>query len=186
MVSATAFERKGRTRLNDRAPAAPRRSHVALERQWVRERRDPHRAIHQTLLTDINNYLELLTAPYIRTTISTSQQSAERRFSNYRMIEIIFDKSVENFIQSLEKPTIAKVLRVIDLLEKFGHRLGLPHSKKVTTGLFELRIRGQQEVRLFYTFQKGTIIILHGYIKKSPTIPRGEIKQAGRKLKALT
>ncbi len=33
----------------------------------------------------------------------------------------------KKFIMSLEKQTIAKLLRIIDLLEKFGKNLGLPH-----------------------------------------------------------
>jgi len=101
------------------------------------------------------------------------------------MTKIFFDQSVESFIQALEKPTIAKVLHVIDLLEKFGHQLGLPHSKKIGAGLFELRIQGRQEIRIFYTFQKGNIVMLYGFIKKSQLIPRREIKQAKRKLKGL-
>lgn len=102
------------------------------------------------------------------------------------MTKILFNRNVESFIQELEKPTIAKVLRVIDLLEKFGHPLDLPHSKKISADLFELRIRGQQEVRIFYTFQRRNIVIFHGFIKKSQVIPRQEIKQAKRKLKDLT
>lgn len=102
------------------------------------------------------------------------------------MIKIFFNDKVESFILSLEKPTIAKVLHVIDLLEKFGHQLNLPHSKKVNADLFELRIRGQQEVRIFYTFQKGNVTILHGFIKKSQRIPKREIEQAKRKLRNLT
>lgn len=102
------------------------------------------------------------------------------------MVKIFFSQDVEIFIQTLEKPTIAKVLRVIDLLEKFGHCLGSPHSKKIEADLFELRIRGQQEIRIFYTFKKESIIILHGFIKKSQATPRQEIKQAKRKLKGLT
>ena len=53
----------------------------------------------------------------------------------------LVDSKVEAFIRSLEKPTIAKVLRTIDLLETFGNTLGAPHSKKVNARLFELRIR---------------------------------------------
>src|SRR3989338_127335 len=102
------------------------------------------------------------------------------------MIKIVFDNSVESFIRSSDLPAIAKVLRVIDLLEKFGHQLGLPHSKKISAGLFELRIKGRQEVRLFYTFQKGNIVVLSGFIKKSQVIPKREIDQAKRKLKNLT
>ncbi|HLD18332.1 MAG TPA: hypothetical protein VJB99_04710 [Patescibacteria group bacterium] len=42
-----------------------------------------------------------------------------------------FHADVEEFIRGLEKPTIAKVLRTIDLLETFGHKLGMPHSKAI-------------------------------------------------------
>ena len=99
---------------------------------------------------------------------------------------LFFDSSVEDFILSLEKQTTAKVLRVIDLLGKFGHHLSLPHSKKISADLFELRIRGRQEVRIFYTFQQGSAVILHGFIKKSQVTPAREIEQAKKKLKGLT
>lgn len=98
----------------------------------------------------------------------------------------IIDGFLDKFIYSLEKPTIAKVLRVIDLLEKFGHNLGLPHSKKVSAQLYELRIRGAQEVRLFYIFHKSRIFLLHGFIKKSQKIPRREIRFALKKRAGLT
>ncbi len=94
----------------------------------------------------------------------------------------IFDTSLEKFIKNLQKPTIAKVLRVIDLLEKFGQKLGPPHTKKVSARLFELRIPGKQEVRIFYTFHKSQILLLHGFVKKSQKIPQKEIKVALQKL----
>ena len=97
----------------------------------------------------------------------------------------IIDSSLEKFIKSLEKQTIAKVLHTIDLLEEFGPRLGLSHSKKVSARLFELRIRGKQEIRIFYTFHQPKIILLHGFIKKSQKIPQREIQTALQKLKQL-
>ena len=97
----------------------------------------------------------------------------------------ILDASLERFIESLEKPTIAKVLRIIDLLEKFGQKLGLPHTKKISTHLFELRISGKQEIRIFYSFHKSQILLLHGFIKKSQKIPQKEIKITLQKLKLL-
>ena len=97
----------------------------------------------------------------------------------------IFDISLEKFIKSLQKPTIAKVLRNIDLLEEFGQKLGPPHTKKISARLFELRISGKQEVRIFYSFQKLQIFLLHGFIKKSQKIPQREIKVALQKLKHL-
>jgi len=98
----------------------------------------------------------------------------------------IFDEPLEEFIESLEKLTIAKVLRTIDLLKLFGPRLEMPHAKRISKQLFELRIRGKQEVRIFYTFYKNKIILLQGFIKKSTKIPKKEINNAFTKLKRLT
>ena len=97
----------------------------------------------------------------------------------------IFDISLEKFIKSLQKPIIAKILRTIDLLEKFGQKLGPPHAKKISARLFELRIPGKQEVRIFYSFHKSQIFLLHGFIKKSQKIPRKEIQISFQKLKLL-
>ena len=97
----------------------------------------------------------------------------------------ILDDSLEEFIENLQKPTVVKVLRTIDLLEKFGQSLKLPHSKKILARLFELRIRGAQEVRIFYTFHKSQIFLLHGFVKKSQRIPKKEIRIALKKLKKL-
>lgn len=95
---------------------------------------------------------------------------------------IFFNEELEKFVYSLEKQTTAKVLRTIELLGEFGNRLGMPHSRKVATQLFELRVRGAQEIRLFYTFQNNTVILLTGFIKKSNKIPNREIKRALSKL----
>lgn len=96
-----------------------------------------------------------------------------------------FDTQLEKIIQSLDKPTVAKVLRTIDLLETFGHKLTPPHSKKIHIQLFELRIRGKQEVRIFYTFHKNKAVLLHGFIKKSKKIPKKELQLTLQKLKML-
>jgi hypothetical protein len=105
--------------------------------------------------------------------------------SGFYMKIVFIDKKVENFIWTLEKTTIAKVLRTIDLLEIFGNRLSMPHSRYVFENLFELRIRGTQEIRLFYTFYNAQAIILHGFIKKSFKLPNKEINKAKEKMKRL-
>lgn len=96
-----------------------------------------------------------------------------------------FDARLEKFIGSLEKSTIAKVLRTIDLLEMFGHKLDFPHRKKIHARLFELRIRGKQEVRIFYAFHKDDAVLLHGFVKKSNRIPKRELSVALQKLHTL-
>jgi len=90
-----------------------------------------------------------------------------------------YHSDIEKFIKKLEKQTIAKVLRTLDLLENFGEDLKMPHSKNIGKGLHELRIRGVQEVRFIYTFQSGKIIIvLHGFTKKTQKIPAKHIQLA--------
>ncbi|MFA6376532.1 MAG: type II toxin-antitoxin system RelE/ParE family toxin [Candidatus Paceibacterota bacterium] len=105
---------------------------------------------------------------------------------NERDHKIILDDLVEEFINYLEKPAIAKVLRVIDLLENFGHGLGMPHSKKITAAIYELRIRGRHEIRFLYCFQGKNIVLLHGFVKKSDKIPKKEIEVAIRRCEKLT
>ena len=100
-------------------------------------------------------------------------------------MKINIDASVEKFIQGLEVDTIAKTLRTIDLLEKFGNQMGMPHSKKVTKNLFELRIRGKQEIRIFYCFYENCICLIHGFIKKSQKTPRKELQNALNKYNLL-
>ena len=97
----------------------------------------------------------------------------------------IFDKNLEKFIKSLEKASVAKVLRTIELLEYFGDKLSMPHSKKLTGELFELRVRGQQEIRVLYVFHKGEVILLSGFIKKTGKTPKSEIQKALDKAKQL-
>jgi len=86
---------------------------------------------------------------------------------------------------SLEKPIIAKTLRTIDLLEQFGNKLVFPHSKKITGNLFELRVRGMQEIRVIYAFHNDAAIILRAFKKKTMRIPKREIEVAEQRLKMV-
>lgn len=102
-----------------------------------------------------------------------------------RMEVRFFDKELEHFIETLEKPTISKVMRMVDSLEELGHRLRMPHSKHIGGGLFELRVRGTQEVRIMYVFHRGTAVLIHGFLKKSQGIPRKDLEIARQKLSTL-
>ena len=75
---------------------------------------------------------------------------------------------VYEFINSLSSKAKSKIINAIDLLEEYGTRLGSNHVKKLTgTDLWELRILGQDNVRILYTAVTGkTFLLLHGFIKK--------------------
>ncbi len=98
----------------------------------------------------------------------------------------IFDHKVDDFIKSLEYSTGTRVSHHINLLEQFGNLLRIPYSKSLGNKLFELRVRGKQEIRIFYTFNRNQAILLHGFIKKTQTTPKKEIEIATSKKKSLT
>lgn len=62
----------------------------------------------------------------------------------------------------------------------------MPHSKKLTTDLYELRIRGKQETRIIYGFIKNNIYLLHAFKKQKQQTPRKEIETALKRLCSLT
>ncbi len=101
-------------------------------------------------------------------------------------MKVIMPGTINDFLDSLEKSSIAKVNRLVTLLKEYGPVVPMPHGKKIAKNLWELRIRGVQEVRIFYTVQKDTAIIFHAFIKKSQQIPRKEMRSILRKLQLYT
>ncbi|MEK7154714.1 MAG: type II toxin-antitoxin system RelE/ParE family toxin [Patescibacteria group bacterium] len=95
------------------------------------------------------------------------------------------EKIVESFLSSLEHPTRAKLARLMDLLQKYGPSLGMPHSKMITSGLCELRVRGKIEIRIFYTFKGKFVYFLHAFKKQSQKTPDKEIETANQRLKLI-
>lgn len=93
---------------------------------------------------------------------------------------------VEDFIRKLQPKTQAKLIRQIELLEEFGAQLSMPHAKPMGGGLYELRVRGKQEVRIFYVFARGsTIYLLHSFIKKTQATPKKELEIAKSRQKGI-
>ncbi len=100
-------------------------------------------------------------------------------------MNIRVEYDVEKFISKLQKPTKSKVSRYLELLEDYGFNLKMPYSKKISANLYELRIRGKQEVRIFYTINNGAVFLLHGFIKKTNKTPVREIRTALNRLNNL-
>jgi phage-related protein len=87
---------------------------------------------------------------------------------------------VEEFIDSLEAKSQARIARTLDLLEEFGTELGMPYAKYLEKQLWEVRVRlGRNRYRIIYFLYTGkTFILLHGFSKKTDVVPRADIKIA--------
>lgn len=90
-----------------------------------------------------------------------------------------------DFIQNLELKARTKVYNVVNLLQEFGTRVGLPHAKRLAgTELWELRILGGDSIRIFYVTIIGkAFLLLHGFKKKKQKTEQKEIKIALERLK---
>lgn len=93
-------------------------------------------------------------------------------------------KDVNKFILNLPAGLLARYLRLTDLMQSEGSNLGMPHTRSMSAGLFELRLKGKESVaRVLYCTQTGErIIILHGFIKKTQKTPKKELRIANRRL----
>jgi len=87
---------------------------------------------------------------------------------------------VEQFVLKLPAGLSARYFHLTELMIEFGSNLGMPHTRTVSTGLFELRIKGQEGIaRVFYCVKVGKrIVMLHGYVKKTQKIPKKELSKA--------
>lgn len=95
-----------------------------------------------------------------------------------------YNSKLEEEILCLPNGLLARYLRLTDLMLEFGSNLGLPHTKPIETGLFELRLKSKEGIaRVFFCTKVGKrIIMLHSFIKKSQKTPKKEIKTAKKRM----
>lgn len=98
-----------------------------------------------------------------------------------------FNSDVEDKILKLPDGLLARYLRLTDLILEFGSNLGLPHTKAIKEGLFELRIKSKEGIaRVFFcTIANRKIVMLHVFVKKSQKIPKKELNIAIKRMKEI-
>lgn len=91
---------------------------------------------------------------------------------------------VEDFVLKLPDGLSARYFHLTNLMLEFGPNLGMPHTKPLSAGLFELRIKGKQGIaRVFFCTKVGRrIVMLHGFVKKTQKIPVQELTKARHRL----
>lgn len=94
---------------------------------------------------------------------------------------------IKDFIDGLPLKAKARTVKTLDLLESYGIQMGEPHIKYVAKKLWELRIKAREGIfRFFFTTKRGrTIILLHGFQKKTEKIPKRELDVALRRMKEI-
>jgi len=98
-----------------------------------------------------------------------------------------FSKSVEAEILALPAGLLARFLRYAERMEAYGCDLGMPHTRPMGDGLFELRLKAAEGIArvLYCTLIDREIMMLHQFIKKSERTPRKELEIARRRMKEV-
>jgi phage-related protein len=85
-------------------------------------------------------------------------------------------KPVDDWISELAEREQARIFKTIELLEKYGVRLTMPHCRQVRGKIWELRIAaGRRDYRILYAAAPGRqFVLLHGFSKKTDKTPPGD------------
>ena len=95
------------------------------------------------------------------------------------------DNPVSNFLDTLEANSQSKILRILHNIQEYGINSAIPHIKKLSgTPFWEIRILGKSNARIIYVVPtKDSILLLHGFIKKTDKTPAKELEIANNRYK---
>ena len=98
-----------------------------------------------------------------------------------------YSPALEEDILGLPAGFLARFVRYAERMEYFGPDLGMPHTRAMGDGLFELRLRAAEGIaRVFYCTLAGRrIMMLHQFTKKSDRTPPRELVVARRRMKEM-
>ncbi len=95
--------------------------------------------------------------------------------------------NLEEEVLNLPSSLLARYLHLSDLMLEFGSNLGMPHTRAIEDGLFELRVKGKEGIaRVFYCTKVGKcIVMLHVFVKKTQKTPKKELRLAIQRMKEV-
>ncbi len=98
-----------------------------------------------------------------------------------------FCEAVRNEIDAWPVGLRARYRALTMRMMEYGPNLGMPHSRAMGDGLFEIRAKSGEGIgRVFYCVLVGRhIVILHGFVKKSDKTPAKELKIARNRMKEV-
>lgn len=108
-----------------------------------------------------------------------------------KTVEVVFyrhangGEPVKDWLLSLPREE-RRVIGIDIKTAEYGWPVGMPLIRKVDSGLWEVRSHIVHRIaRVFFTIKGKHMVLLHGFIKKSQSTPREDIKLAKKRLKML-
>ncbi len=100
---------------------------------------------------------------------------------------VYYSDVVQEGIQAFPAGIQARYIHLTERMLKYGTNLGMPHTKPVKEGLFELRMKSKEGIGrvLYCTAVNRKIIMLHSFIKKTQKLPPKDLKIAISRMKEV-
>ena len=97
---------------------------------------------------------------------------------------LYYDEKVQELVNDWPVGIRAFYARVTERMVVFGPNLGMPFTRSMRNGLFEIRAKGKEGIgrAFFCTIVEKRIVILHAYVKKTRKAPQKELKIARRRM----
>jgi phage-related protein len=90
-------------------------------------------------------------------------------------------------LKALAADLQARFIHIAELLESFGpQQVGLPHVRPLENKLWEMRMTGRDGIAraVYAAIQGRRLLVLHVFVKKTPTTPRKVLQIAHQRLEA--
>lgn len=98
----------------------------------------------------------------------------------YYYISPVGENPVKKFLNSIPETQQTKISRIFAYIAEYGLGTYIPYVKKIVNShLWEIRILGQNNIRVLYAvIYKGDVLLLQGFLKKKQKTPKKELRIA--------
>jgi phage-related protein len=100
---------------------------------------------------------------------------------------VYYSDGVQEAILAFAPGLQARYIHLTERMLAFGPDLGMPHTRSMGKGLFELRLKSKEGIgRVFFCNRPDQLIMmLHAFVKKSPKTPARELRVARERMKEV-
>lgn len=98
-----------------------------------------------------------------------------------------FNGKVKSQALAFPEGILANFLHAISLVERFGPHIGMPYTRFMGAGLYELRARGKEGIgrAFFCALPDMELVILNAFVKKSQKTPKRQLDLARQRMKLI-
>jgi phage-related protein len=100
---------------------------------------------------------------------------------------VYYSEDLQRAIMGFPAGIQARYIHLTRRILTFGPNLGMPHSRAMGEGLFELRLKSKEGIgRVFYcNLSERRVMMLHAFVKKSAKTPTKELEVARGKMREV-